>query len=76
MEKKFTKITLLIGAISSLSYLVFIFLRNYNSLENIEERCTAKFQKDTKKGDGKTDKEWGLNMDVANDNYFKCMNIP
>ena len=76
MEKKFTRITLFIGAISSLSYLVFIFLRSYNSPENIEERCTAKFQKDTKKGDWKTDKEWGLNMDMANDNYFKCMNIP
>ena len=76
MEKKFTRITFFIGAISSLSYLVFIFLRNYNSLENIEERCIAKFQKDTKKGVGKSDKEWGLNMDMANDNYFKCMNIP
>ena len=76
MEKKFTRITFFIGAISSLSYLVFIFLRNYNSPENIEERCISKFQKDTKKGDGKTDKEWGLNMDMANDNYFKCMNIP
>ena len=76
MEKKFTRITLFIGAISSLSYLVFIFLRNYNSLENVEERCIDKFQKDTKKGVGKSDKEWGLNMDIANDNYFKCMKIP
>ena len=76
MEKKFIRITLFIGTISSLSYLIFIFLRNYNSLENIEERCIAKFQKDTKKGVGKSDKEWGLNMDMANDNYFKCMNIP
>ena len=76
MEKKFTRITFFIGAISSLSYLVFIFLRNYNSPENIEERYTAKFQKDTKKGIGKSDKEWGLNMDMANENYFKCMKIP
>ena len=76
MEKKFTRITFFIGAISSLSYLVIIFLRNYNSPENIEERCTDKFQKDTKKGVGKSDKEWGLNMDMANDKYFKCMNIP
>ena len=76
MEKKFTRITFFIGAISSLSYLVFIFFRNYNSPENIEERCIVKFQKDTKKGVGKSDKEWGLNMDMANDNYFKCMNIP
>ena len=76
MEKKFTKITLFIGAISSLSYLVFIFLRNYNSPENIEERCTAKFQKDIKKGIGKSDKEWGLNMDISSENYFKCLKIP
>ena len=76
MEKRFTRITFFIGAISSLSYLIFIFLRDYNSPENIEERCTDKFQKDTKKGVEKSDKEWGLNIDMANDNYFKCMNIP
>ena len=76
MEKKFTRITFFIGAISSLSYLVFIFLRNYNSPENIEERCNLKFQKDVKKGIGKSDEEWGLNMDEANENYFQCMKIP
>ena len=76
MEKKFVRITLLIGAISSLSYLVFIFLRYYNSPKNIEERCTAKFQKYVKKGIGKSDEEWGLNMDIANDIYFRCMKIP
>ena len=76
MEKKFIRFTLLIGTISSLSYFIFIFLKNYNSQENIEERCTVKFQKDTKKGVGKSDKEWSLNMDIANDNYFKCMKIP
>ena len=76
MEKKFIRITLFIGSISFLSYSVFIFLRNYNSPENIEERCTVKFQKETKKGIGKSDKEWGLNIDIANDNYFKCMKIP
>ena len=69
-------ISLIIGIISSLSYSVSIFLRDYNSPENIEERCTVKFQQDTQKGVGKSDKEWGLNMDMANDNYFKCMNIP
>ena len=76
MEKKFIRVTLFIGAISSLSYLVFIFLKYYNSPENIEERCTFKFEKDAKKGVGKSDKEWGLNIDIANDNYFKCMRIP
>jgi len=76
MENKFIRITLLISTISALIYLFFIFLRNYNSLENIEERCTVKFQQDVKQGFGKSDKEWGLNMDIANDNYFKCMKIP
>ena len=76
MENKFVLITLLIGTISSLSYLVFIFLRYYNSPENIEERCTVRFQKDVKNGVGKSDEEWALNMDIANDNYFRCMKIP
>ena len=75
MEKKFIRITF-ISAISSLSYLVFIFLKNYNSTENIEERCTFKFQENVKKGIGKSEEEWGLNIDIANDNYFKCMKIP
>ena len=76
MEKKFIQFTVMIGAISSFLYLFFIFLRYYNSPENIEERCTVKFQKNIKKGIGKSDEEWGLNMDKANDNYFKCMKIP
>ncbi len=76
METKFTKITLLITVISSTSYIVFTFLRYYYSPEKIEERCILKFQKEVKKGDGKSDEEWGLNMDLANNNYFKCMNIP
>ena len=76
MEKKFIRITLLLSVISSLTYLIFIFLRYYNSQENIEERCTVRFQKDVKKSIGKSEEEWGLNMDIANDNYFRCMNIP
>ena len=76
MEKRFIIITLLIGTISSLSYLVFIFLRNYNSSENIEKRCTVKFQKEVKKGFGKSDEVWGLNTDIASENYFKCLKIP
>ena len=76
MEKQFIRITFLIAAISALSYIIFIFLKYYNSPENIEERCTVKFQKNIKKGIGKSDEEWGLNMDKANDNYFKCMKIP
>ena len=76
MEKKFIRVTILISAISSLSYLTFIFLRYYNSPANIEERCTLKFQKKIKQGVGKSDEEWGLNIDQANDIYFKCMKIP
>ena len=76
MEKKFIQITLLIGAISSLSYLVFIFLRFYNSPENIEERCKVRFQKDVKKSVEKSEEEWSLNIDIANHNYFKCIKIP
>ena len=76
MEKKFIRITFLISAITSFSYLAFIFLRKYNSPENIEERCIVKFQKDTKKGVDKSDKEWGLNMDISSANYFKCLKIP
>ena len=76
MEKKFIRITRLISAITSLLYLVFIFLRYYNSPDNIEERCIVKFQKEIKKGVEKSNEEWGLNIDIASDNYFKCMKIP
>ena len=76
MEKKFIRFTFLLSAISSFSYLVFIFLRQYNSPEKIEERCAVKFQKDLKNTFGKSDTEWGLNIDIANYNYFKCMKIP
>ena len=76
MKKKFIIIPLFIGTISSLSYLFFIFLRNYNSPEKIEERCIVKFQKNVKRFVDKSEEEWGLNMDIANDNYFKCMKIP
>ena len=44
--------------------------------ENIQERCNIKFQDQLKKGLGKSEEEWGLNFDIANDNYFKCMKIP
>ncbi len=76
MEKKFIRITLFISVITSMSYLFFVFLRYYNSPDNIEERCRVKFQKDMKKGAEKSEEEWGLNMDIANKNYFKCMQIP
>ena len=61
---------------SSLSYLSFIFIRNYNSLENIEKRCILKFQIEIKNNEVKSDEEWHLNMDIADNNYLKCMGIP
>ena len=73
---KLHRIIILITFISSISYILFIFLRYYNSPENIEKRCILKFQKDFKKGTDKTYEEWGLNIDMANENYFKCMKIP
>ena len=76
MEKKFIIITFLIAIFTSGSFLVFIFLRYYNSPENIEKRCYNSFQRDVKKGVKKSDEEWGLNIDIADDNYFKCMKIP
>ena len=76
MEKKFIRITLLVAIISSTTFLVFMFIRYYNYPENIEKRCINRFQKDFKKAAGKSDEEWGLNMDIAYVNYFKCMKIP
>ena len=70
------KIAKVIVIIASLSYLVVIFLRNYNSLENIEKRCTIKFEKDFKNPLGTYDKEWNQILDLADDNYFKCIGIP
>ena len=61
---------------SSLSYLSFTFLKNYNSLENIEKRCTLKFEKDFKNPLETSGEEWDLILDLADDNYLKCMGIP
>ena len=61
---------------SSLSYLSISFLRNYNSLENIEKRCILKFEKDFKNRFEKSDEEWNQILDFADNNYLKCMCIP
>jgi len=61
---------------SSLSYLSFTFLRNYNSLENIEKRCIIKFEKDFKNNLETSHKEWNQILDLADNNYLKCMRIP
>ena len=66
----------LIVVFSSLSYLSFAFLKNYNSPENIEKRCTFKFEKDFQYSTGKSGKEWDLILDLADNNYLKCMGIP
>ena len=61
---------------SSLSYLSVTFLRNYNSPENIEKRCMLKFEKDFKIPLETSREEWVLILDLADNNYLKCMGIP
>ena len=60
---------------SSLSYLSVSFLRNYNSQENIEKRCVLKFEKDFKNPLESSPDEWNQNLDLADNNYLKCMGI-
>ena len=59
-----------------LSYLSFTFLRNYNSPENIEKRCILKFEKDFKNNLETSHEEWNKILDLADNNYLKCMGIP
>ncbi len=61
---------------SSLSYLSVTFLRNYNSPENVEKRCMLKFEKDFKISLETPGEEWFLILDMADNNYLKCMGIP
>ena len=65
----------LIIVFSSLSYFGLAFLKNYNSQENIEKRCLVKFEKDFKNSLEKTDKELEQFLDLADNNYFKCMRV-
>ena len=60
----------------SLSFLGVTFLRNYNSPENIEKRCMLKFEKDFKIPLETPREEWVLILDLADNNYLKCMGIP
>ena len=60
----------------SLSYLGIIFLRNYNYPENIEKRCMLKFEKDFKIPLETPREEWVQNLDLADNNYLKCMSMP
>ena len=60
---------------SSLSYLGITFLRNYNSPENIEKRCILKFEEDFTNPLETSREEWNLILDLADNNYLKCMGI-
>ena len=60
----------------SLFILGVTFLRNYNSPENIEKRCMLKFEKDFKIPLETPLEEWVLILDLADNNYLKCMGIP
>ena len=60
----------------SLSYLSLIFFRNYYSSEKIEKRCLLKFEKDFKIPLETPSEEWVLILDLADNNYLKCMGIP
>ncbi len=70
------RIAKLIIVFTSLSYLSVTFLRNYNSLENIEKRCILKFEKDFQNHLEKSNEEWNQILDLADNNYLKCMGIP
>ena len=70
---RIAKITVVILA---LSYLSISFLRNYNSPENIEKRCILKFENDFKNNLGTSHEQWNQILDLADNNYLKCMGIP
>ena len=57
----------------SLSYLSVTFVRNYNSPENIEKRCILKFEKDFKNNMETSQEEWNRILDLADNNYLKCI---
>jgi len=70
------RIAKVIIVFSSISYLSVTLLRNYNSPENIEKRCILKFEKDFKNHLETSDEEWNQILDLADNNYLKCMGIP
>ena len=70
------RIAKVIIVFSSLLYLSFTFLRNYNSQENIEKRCILKFEKDFKNNLETSHEEWDQILDLADNKYLKCMGIP
>ena len=70
------KIARIIIIFSSLAYLSVSFLRNYNSPENIEKRCILKFEKDFKNHLETSDEKWNQILDLADNNYLKCIRLP
>ena len=52
------------------------FLRNYNSPENIEKICVLKFGKDFKNHLETSHEERNQILDLADNNYLKCKDIP
>ena len=70
------RIAKVIIVFSSLSYLRITFLRNYNSPENIEKRWIVKFGKDFKNHLETSHEECNQILDLADNNYLKCMGIP
>ena len=71
----YLSITKIIIVFSSLSYLSLTFLRNYNSPENIEKRCLLKFERDSKNPLKTSREELEKLLDLADNNYFKCIGI-
>ena len=70
------RIAKIIIVFSSLSFLTVTFLRNYNSLENIEKRCILKFEKDFNNRLETSREEWDQILDLDDNNYLKCIGIP
>ena len=70
------RIAKIIIVFSSLSYMSFTFLKNYNSPEHIEKRCKLKFEKQFKYSLEKSHEEWNQILDLADKNYLKCIGIP
>ena len=58
-----------------LFYLGLTFLLNYNSQENIEKRCLIKFERDFKNPLELSREELEQLLDLADNNYFKCIGI-
>ena len=70
------RIAKVIIVFSSLSLLSITFLRNYNSPDNIEKRCILKFEKDFRNHLETSHEKWNQILDLADNNYLKCMGIP